>query len=207
VGHKVLIELLQHQCCTVAPTQIRCKPTHPAGVPYRLVQGNWATPLTISPEQRLKLLELAASFNEVPSQVIHPAGTGTPGTRPGDVLGERVDPTWWQDLLTRHGWRDVSRSGLARQGITSWQRPGKTGRQPSATLGATGPHFYVFTSNGAPFEPERAYSPFAAYALLEHGGDFPQAAKAVAQQLGLAPPTAPRRVVPRLTVQVTRTIV
>jgi hypothetical protein len=204
--NKILLELLMHQCCTVDPTQIHCKPTHPAGVPYRLVQGNWATPLTISPDQRRHLLEVATILTEVPRQVIHPAGTGTPGTRPGDVLGARVDHTWWHDLLTRHGWRDVSRSGLAAQGITYWQRPGKTGRQPSATLGACGPYFYVFTSNGAPFEPG-AYSPFAAYALLEHGGDFTQAAKAVAQQLGLPPASAPRRVVPRLTVPVTRRMV
>lgn len=189
--NKILIELLQHQCCTVAPTQIRCKPTHPAGVPYTLVQGSWAQPLTISPEQRRQLLALAASFNEVPRQVIHPAGRGIPGTRPGEVLGERVDHTWWHDLLTRHGWKDVSRAGLARQGITYWQRPGKTGRQPSATLGACGPYFYCFTSNGAPFEPDRAYSPFGAYALLEHGGDFVQAANAVAQQLGLASRPSP----------------
>jgi hypothetical protein len=189
---KVLIELLQHQPCTVAPTQIRCKPTHPAGVPYTLVQGSWAQPLVISPDQRRQLLEVAASFNEVPSTVVHPAGTGTPGTRPGDVLGERVDLVWWHDLLTRHGWRDVSRTGLRSTGIVYYQRPGKTGRQPSATLGSCGPYFYCFTSNRAPFEPDRAYSPFAAYALLEHGGDFAQVARAVARELGLAPHTALR---------------
>ena len=39
--------------------------------------------------------------------------------------------------------------------------------------------FYVFSSNAAPFEPNQAYSPFAVYALLEHQGDFAQAASAL----------------------------
>ena len=36
---KLLIELLQHQPCTVTPTRIHCKPEHPEGVAYTLVQG------------------------------------------------------------------------------------------------------------------------------------------------------------------------
>jgi hypothetical protein len=36
--------------------------------------------------------------------------------------------------------------------------------------------FYAFSSNAAPFEANRAYSPFAVYALLEHAGDFQAAA-------------------------------
>jgi len=37
--------------------------------------------------------------------------------------------------------------------------------------------FYVFSSNAAPFEPDHAYSPFAVYALLNHGGNYEQAAR------------------------------
>ena len=36
---------------------------------------------------------------------------------------------------------------------------------------------YVFSSNAAPFEPNQAYSPFAVYTLLEHGGDWERAAR------------------------------
>jgi len=38
---------------------------------------------------------------------------------------------------------------------------------------------YVFSSNAAPFEPGKAYGPFAVYALLEHHGDFAAAARAL----------------------------
>ena len=41
---------------------------------------------------------------------------------------------------------------------------------------------YVFSSNAAPFEPEKGYSKFAVYALLNHGGDFTAAARALAAE-------------------------
>ena len=41
---------------------------------------------------------------------------------------------------------------------------------------------YVFSSNAHPFEPERAYRKFAAYALLNTGGDFSKAAMILARQ-------------------------
>ena len=49
--------------------------------------------------------------------------------------------------------------------------------------------FYVFSTNAAPFEDRRAYSPFAVYSLLEHGGDFAAAAGALrARGFGSAVP-------------------
>jgi hypothetical protein len=59
-----------------------------------------------------------------------------------------------------------------------WRRPGKDSGT-SATLKDR--VFYVFSSNAAPFEPNRAYSPFAVYTLLHHGGDFEQAARCLGQ--------------------------
>jgi hypothetical protein len=180
---KILIELLQNQPCTVAPTTIRCKPEHPAGACYTLAQGNWARPKEISPEQRQILLDVARTFNEVPEQTARePHAQASASTRPGDCLNEQADLDWWQTLLDRHGWRDVSRPGLRGQGIAYFQRPGKFGRQPSATYGVTGPYLYVFSSNALPFNADSAYSPFVAYTLLEHGGDFLAAAKALAEQ-------------------------
>ena len=73
--------------------------------------------------------------------------------------------------MRRHGWT------LARGGENEyWRRPGKD-QGWSATL--RGRVLYVFSSNAAPFEPDRAYSPFAAYTLLEHAGDFAAAAAAL----------------------------
>ena len=191
---KLLVELLQHQPCTIAPTSIRCKPEHPEGATYHVTHGDWAHLLEISPEQRQILLDVCRAFNEVPGKEAKEThGKPANGTRPGDLLNARADLDWWQELLTRHDWRDVSRPGLASRGITYWQRPGKIGREPSATYGATGPCLYVFSSNAQPFDPDTAYTPFAALSLLEHDGDFQAAAKAVARHYGLDIITAAAR--------------
>jgi hypothetical protein len=180
---KILTELLLHQSCTVSPTSIRCKPEHPEGAAYTLIQGDWTQPHEISPAQRQALIDIARSFNEVPEKVHTAPRERTSNPRlPGDCLNEAADTDWWTDLLTRHGWKDVSRPGLRGKGLRYWQRPGKVGRELSATYGATGPYLYVFSSNAFPFEPDKAYSAFSAFALLEHGGDFTAAAKALAQR-------------------------
>jgi hypothetical protein len=63
-------------------------------------------------------------------------------------------------------------------------RPGKDTPGFSATLGRlrtddNKPLLYVFSSKATPFEQHQAYDAFAAYAVLEHKGDFGQAAAAV----------------------------
>ena len=40
----------------------------------------------------------------------------------------------------------------------------------------------MFSTNAAPFEAEMAYTPFAAYAMLEHRGDFAAAARILRDQ-------------------------
>ena len=77
-------------------------------------------------------------------------------------------------VLARHGWQCVGGGENER-----WRRPGKD-QGWSATLRDR--VFYVFSSNAAPFEPNHPYSPFAVYALLEHQGDFAQAASAPARR-------------------------
>ncbi|HQL55792.1 MAG TPA: DUF3987 domain-containing protein, partial [Phycisphaerae bacterium] len=85
-------------------------------------------------------------------------------------------------ILAAHGWT------LVKGGENEyWRRPGKTSGS-SATL--RGGVFYVFSSNAAPFEPNRGYPPFAVYALLEHAGDFAQAATAL-RQIGYGAPAQP----------------
>ena len=85
--------------------------------------------------------------------------------------GRTTSITTVRALLERHGWTRV------RGGDNElWRRPGKD-QGWSATL--RNRVFYVFSSNAAPFEPNRAYSPFAVYTLLEHQGDFAQAASAL----------------------------
>ena len=176
----ILIELLQHHLCTVAPTQVAWKPDRPTGATYHLTQGDWTQLRTISGEQRQILVDTCKSLNEVPETIMEGAPSSPDsGPRPGDYLNSLADRDWWQALLIRHDWRDVTRPHHARQGTAAFQRPGKVGQGLSATYGKTGAYLYVFSSNAQPFEPDRGYSAFAAYALLEHAGDFAQAARAL----------------------------
>jgi hypothetical protein len=88
--------------------------------------------------------------------------------RPGDDFNNRGDV---RAVLLQHGWV------LTKPGDNEhWRRPGKTCGM-SATLKDR--VFYVFSSNAAPFEPHHAYSPFAVYALLNHGGSYELAARAL----------------------------
>jgi len=162
-----------------APTPPGIHPEHPERG-YELVRGSWEDIPIVTPEERQALFALARSFNTyvAPPQVHTPRGADCPGAngaRPGDTLNETADRDWWQGLLERHGWTLVHQRG----DIDYWQRPGKDGKAWSATLGACGAYFYVFSTNAAPFELGRAYSAFSAYAALEHGGDFKAAAKAL----------------------------
>src|SRR5262245_16228663 len=183
-GHeKILIEFLQHHLCTVAPTALAWKPDRPEGACYQLIQGTWAQPYEISIEQRQALIDLCRIYKEVPEQTVDKTWTGGGnGNRPGDKLNTSADASWWLDLLTRHSWRDVSRGGKLGQGVYYFQRPGKQGFQCSATYGRTGHCLYVFSSNAQPFAPNTAYTPFTAYALLDHDGDFAAAGRALAKQ-------------------------
>jgi len=88
------------------------------------------------------------------------------GARPGDDFNHRGDV---RALLRAHGWT------LVKGGDNEyWRRPGKDSGT-SATLKER--VFYVFSSNATPFEPNQGYSPFSVYTLLEHGGDYEQAAR------------------------------
>jgi len=93
------------------------------------------------------------------------------GARPGDDFNLRGDV---RPVLAQYGWVRT-KTGENEY----WRRPGKdTGTSATLKDGV----FYVFSSNAAPFEPDRGYSPFAVYALLEHGGDFSVATRALRQQ-------------------------
>lgn len=135
---------------------------------YELVQGTFTNLPTLTADERDILLSAAWALNEiVPAPEPIPAGCSNLA-RPGDDFAERGDV---RAVLTKHGWT------LARGGENEhWRRPSKTAGW-SATLKDR--VFYVFSSNAAPFEPNKAYSPFAICAMLEHAGDFAAAARAL----------------------------
>jgi len=119
------------------------------------------------PEAVLNLLIEADVKAQAPSVPAPKAGN-----RPGDRW---ASSTTWAEILEPHGWKAVRRAG----DVTYWRRPGKD-EGHSATTGHKGHDvLYVFSVNAQPFEEERGYSKFHAYALLNHGGDFKAATKAV----------------------------
>lgn len=138
---------------------------------YVLVRGDLEHIPQLSAEEREDLLACARAMNEVPAPVVDPhpkpdRRRAEGELRPGDDYNQRGNV---RELLLAHGW------ALERPGENEhWRRPGKT-RGTSATL--KGGVFYVFSSNAAPFEPNRGYSLFAVYAQLEHHGDYPGAAR------------------------------
>jgi len=137
---------------------------------YTLHQGQFTDLPVLTDAQRELLLETAWSLNEQPPEPEIPPASPSAAVdgRPGDDFNQRGD---LRDVLRRHGW------SMAKSGDNEyWRRPGKTNGW-SATL--KNGVFYVFSSSAAPFEPNRPYSPFAVYALLEHNGDYAAAASAL----------------------------
>ncbi len=149
---------------------------HPSGKPYVLLAGGITTIVTITPEERLALFAVARSFDQSPSG--HPLGCAQShtsvsrmsGHRPGDHYNRHAS---WAKVLEPHGWRVL----YTRDGESYWQRPGKEDRGISATTNYQGSDLLYVFSTSTPFEAGRAYSKFAAYAVLEHGGDFSAAAR------------------------------
>jgi hypothetical protein len=155
----------------IPPSPAWCHPDHKA---YVLRQGDLAAIPTITSGERDILLNCARSLTQYvePERVWTPPERSTAtGDRPGDLFAATAS---WEDILVPHGWRVVGHRGE----VTFWCRPGKRDGI-SATTGYCGDHLYVFSSNAWPFEPERAYSKFTAYTLLNFGAramDFHQAA-------------------------------
>lgn len=163
---------------------------HPSGKPYMLLQGGIATIATITPAERQALLVVARSFDASPpplppeltrtrGAVSGPPGTDHGSVRPGDRYNQKPP---WEEVLMPHGWRLL----YTHDGEGYWQRPGKDSPGISATTNYRGSgRLYVFSTSTV-FEAGRSYSKFAAYTILEHGGDFSTAARALAARGSLA---------------------
>lgn len=141
---------------------------------YRWVRGGVDAIPTITKEDRKLMFEVAKSMNtwhEIRKE------TQEDENRPGDLYNN--SPEAIEDMkgeLERAGWRELSGK--------RWQRPDKK-VGISATLGIVAPNvFYCFTSNGYPFEPMRAYTPFQVVTLLRHKGDFKRFAGELAERYG-----------------------
>ena len=173
----------------VAPS---CGGVHPSGKPYVLLQGGIAAIATITPAERQALLTVACSFDASPPPPPlppEPTRIGGSANRPPDPSRGSVRPgdrynqqTSWEEVLLPHGWRLL----YTHDGEGYWQRPGKDGPGISATTNYQGSgRLYVFSTSTC-FEAGRSYSKFAAYTILEHGGDFSSAARTLVARDPLA---------------------
>lgn len=154
--------------CLVAPSQ-----------GYQLERGDFTQLPDITAQERQILLDLARAQNELVEPEKIERGYTAPrtsgGLLPGADFDERGDI---RGYLLDAGWQS---RGQDREGRERWCRPGKGSKGHSATL-TDGKIFYCFSTNGAPFESEKAYGLFAVVTMLKYGGDFTAAARGLAQQ-------------------------
>lgn len=133
---------------------------------YEFVFGDLYSISEITPEERETLHSIARQFNEVYEPIIEPKGI-LPKSKgkssfeaynaSGDVLG----------VLQNNGWRIVGQKGKK----TVFLRPGQTTAQSSGNFDHEKNWFSVFTTS-TEFEPQKAYLPYAVYAVLECNKDF-----------------------------------
>lgn len=136
---------------------------------FRLADGaplDWR-PIVADAKQREASTPTVTAHRSAP--LAAPAAVAD-NSRPGDDYNLRGDV---DGLLDAHGWERVKLDGKG----SLWRRPGKRDGH-SARLFSDN-HFFVFSSSAPPFAIKKRTSPFAVYALLNHGGDFTAAAKAL----------------------------
>ncbi len=168
-------ELKREAIVTIAET--RGEGTYaliPPSEGYVNLQGSLQDLPTLPDEIHEELIDILRTFNEVEDEP-EPEYDWKPinnyaSDRPGDRFNAQAT---WERILEPHGWRTA--------GGGYWTRPGKDKKDGiSATTDHDGiPMFYVFSSSASPFQANRGYTKFSTYTLLNHGGNFTEAAKAV----------------------------
>jgi hypothetical protein len=132
---------------------------------------------TLTVAEREGLHQLFATFDCVPkvefvTEELAPKGVNL---TPGDDYNAKVT---WEQVLEPLGWKKVYTN---KAGVTSWRRPGKSEGISATTNHAGNDKFFCFSSS-TQFEPERSYSKFAIFTLVEHQADFTASARALRSQ-------------------------
>jgi hypothetical protein len=153
----------------VAPTNGTC---HPSGGKWELMNGSPASIPTLTVPERNELHRLFMTFDAIPKQeyINEDLKPKSEGLTPGDDYNAKVS---WEQILEPLGWKKVITES---DGTIKWRRPGKNHGISATSNHAGTDKFYVFSSSTI-FEPERSYSKFAVYALVEHQGNFSDAAR------------------------------
>jgi len=127
----------------------------------------------LSLDERDTLLDAARFFMEVHTEERAKfVETGTPFIlSPFEDYNQKADPV---SLLLRHGWTLDTKTKNAEKVFLV--RPGVTSAPNSGNVLLSTKLFYCW-STSTEFKAEKAYSPAAVYATLEHGGDYSAASK------------------------------
>ncbi len=162
---------------------IICAPSHggvnPSG-DYTLVSGSIAKIPTISPAERQELFRIATSLHIDPPELCeaerkhHKKDTQRQGGYPGDEFNAKAE---WRDILEPHGWKFL----FERSGVIFLRRPGKDAGISATINYQENDLLHMFTSS-TEFEPQKSYSKFAAYTILNHKSDYKAATKQLASE-------------------------
>jgi len=149
---------------------------HPNGGAWTIISGGLDSIATITAEERELLFQLARSFDQVPpvdaQDDPRASTTLVGGLRPGDDFKQQHGSVGsFASIVEPHGWKLTHRRG----NVGYFRRPGKDDGWSATFNHADSGLFYVFSSS-TDFEAERGYNPFSVYALLNHKGDFREAA-------------------------------
>ena len=151
---------------------------HPSGRPYILIRGGFDSVVTLTGEERDAIWDLARSFDAMPKLAAESTEKGRlpaeGDVRPGDVYEQE---TTWEEILEGADWKRV----YSRGETTYWRRPGKS-EGTSATTNHNGSGLLHVFSSSTPFPAEKSYTKFAAYAYLNHGGNFSEAARSLRKE-------------------------
>jgi len=158
----------------VAPTNGTC---HPSGGKWEMLAGSPVSIPTLTVAERNELHRLFMTFDAIPKQevITEEIKQKSEGLTPGDDYNARVT---WEQILEPLGWKKLF---TRPDGTTSWRRPGKDFGTSATTNHAGIDKFHIFSSSTI-FEPERSYSKFAVFTIVEHQGNFTASAKALREQ-------------------------
>ena len=159
--------------CVVTPSTGR--KGHAEGSIYAFESGG---PESIPKVTKQQLEKLHMVFSSIGVEV-EPTPTPTPfiqptSLRPGDDFANR---TSWAEILTPHGWTFSHRSDENDH----WVRPGKD-KADGASATANDKYLYVFSTSVTGFQSNKAYDKFSVFTILNHAGNYQEAARALVAQ-------------------------
>ncbi len=140
---------------------------------YQFIFGDLCSISEITPDERDTLHGIARQFNQVFEEERLPktfvADRKQKGVSPFEDYDDRGDVV---QLLESNGWKFVKDKGKK----TLLLRPGQTTAESSGNYDYDRKWFSVFTTS-TEFEPQKAYRPYAVFAILECNKDFSAASK------------------------------